>query len=92
MKKFVKIKSHTIPFPNLEFGILYFFAFFLNACVKDIPNPSDKTIPNGSHKGVLILNEGSYANNNAEISFWIMKPMQYLIQYIVPQTIKVWVM
>jgi hypothetical protein len=69
MKKFVKIKSHTIPFPNLEFGILYFFAFFLNACVKDIPNPSDKTIPNGSHKGVLILNEGSYANNNAEISF-----------------------
>ena len=58
MKKFVKIKSHTIPFPNLEFGILYFFAFFLNACVKDIPNPSDKTIPNGSHKGVLILNEG----------------------------------
>jgi DNA-binding beta-propeller fold protein YncE len=69
MKKFVKIKSHTFPFLNLEFGILYFFAFFLNACVKDIPKPDSKITPNATHKGMIILNEGSYANNNAEISF-----------------------
>ena len=45
------------------------FLFFFHSCVKDVPNPAIKSIPNPSHKGVLILNEGSYANNNAEISF-----------------------
>lgn len=49
------------------FYILFFLIF--TSCVKDVPNPDIKTIPNASHKGVVILNEGSYANNNAEISF-----------------------
>ena len=41
----------------------------LNACVKDKPNPEQTIIPNATHRGILISNEGSYGNNNAELSF-----------------------
>ncbi len=72
MKLLIKQFKH-LPLSLLKEGskICYLlgFLFFFHSCVKDIPNPDIKTIPNASHKGVVILNEGSYANNNAEISF-----------------------
>jgi hypothetical protein len=39
------------------------------SCVKDIPNPTTKSNASTSNKGVLLLNEGAYGMNNAEISF-----------------------
>jgi hypothetical protein len=38
-------------------------------CVKDKPNADKNTLPSALHAGVLICNEGSYGNQNAEISF-----------------------
>lgn len=38
-------------------------------CVKDKPNPLDTSIPSMQHHGVLVCNEGSYSNNNAELSY-----------------------
>lgn len=37
--------------------------------MKDKPNPSQYQIPNATHHGVIICNEGSYGNNNGELSF-----------------------
>lgn len=39
----------------------------LASCVKDKPNPDNTLIPNSTHKGILICNEGLYGNNNGEI-------------------------
>lgn len=43
---------------------IYFFS-----CVKDRPNPDTKNIPENTANGLLVLNEGSYGNNNAELSY-----------------------
>ena len=40
----------------------------INACVKDKPNPPDKPILNNTHRTAIVLNEGSYGLNNADIS------------------------
>jgi hypothetical protein len=72
MKLLIKELKH-LPLSLLKEGskvsYLLGFLFFFHSCVKDIPNHVIKTIQNASHKGLVILNEGSYANNNAEISF-----------------------
>ncbi len=39
------------------------------SCVKDRPNPDVVSLPNTSHRGMLIGNEGAYGNNNAELAF-----------------------
>ncbi len=61
----LKYKLHTL-----------FFFSFLFACVKDKPqqNNSQNLITNSG--GVVILNEGSYGNNNAEISYLDLKSNQ----------------
>lgn len=51
------------------FHSLIFVSLCFSACVKDKPNPDIKTIPKETNNGVLVLNEGSYANNNSEISY-----------------------
>ncbi len=49
--------------------LLYFFLISLHfACVKDIPN-SQSSNTTYSDNGVLVLNEGAYGINNAELSF-----------------------
>ncbi len=39
------------------------------SCVKDKPNPDTRNIPEETANGILVLNEGSYGNNNAELSY-----------------------
>jgi DNA-binding beta-propeller fold protein YncE len=48
---------------------LLWFAVGLIACVKDKPNPDLQPKANNLHRGIIVLNEGSFGNNNAEISF-----------------------
>ena len=52
----------TIPF-------LLFCSLCFLACVKDKPNPDTKSNAITSNKGIVILNEGAYGINNADISF-----------------------
>ena len=49
--------------------IFILFIFCCISCVKDKPNPDVKYLPSVSSRGVVILNEGSFGNNNAEISY-----------------------
>lgn len=42
---------------------------YLQACVKDKPNPGKRPNAITSNKGIVILNEGAYGINNADISF-----------------------
>lgn len=42
---------------------------FLSACVKDKPYPVAHELPNATHRGMLLCNEGSYGNNNGELAF-----------------------
>lgn len=49
--------------------LLFILLFVVGSCVKDKPNPSHYQIPNATHHGVIICNEGSYGNNNGELSF-----------------------
>ncbi len=57
-----RFQSHNIVFIIVSL-------FLIASCVKDKPNPDNFIIPNATHHGVLITNEGSYGNNNAELSF-----------------------
>lgn len=41
----------------------------MSSCVKDRPNPDIKQLPANTNNGVLVLNEGSYGNNNADLSY-----------------------
>lgn len=43
--------------------------FLFMACVKDIPHPDTQLIPDTQHKGVFMLHEGAYGNNNSEFSY-----------------------
>jgi DNA-binding beta-propeller fold protein YncE len=51
--------------------ILLLLSLFANlsACVKDRPNPDLHSLPSSKHRGIIISNEGSYGNNNGELSF-----------------------
>ncbi|HAD34271.1 MAG TPA: hypothetical protein DCF44_07200, partial [Chitinophagaceae bacterium] len=40
------------------------------SCVKDMPNPPNGEVPQKNAKGLYILNEGAFGNNNAELSFY----------------------
>jgi|688.fasta_scaffold03505_22 hypothetical protein len=40
------------------------------SCVKDIPNPPKGEVPQKNARGLYILNEGAFGNNNAELSFY----------------------
>ena len=51
------------------YHILIFVIIFLSSCVKDKPNPDPKSLPSITSNGLLVLNEGSYSNNNAELSY-----------------------
>jgi hypothetical protein len=45
-----------------------FLLLGLSACVKDKPNPAIRPELNTAHRKALVLNEGSYGLNNADIS------------------------
>lgn len=49
-------------------GWMLLICLFIS-CVKDKPNPDAVSLPNTTHRGFLIGNEGAYGNNNAELSF-----------------------
>ncbi len=53
---------------RLLFLLTCFFAS-LQACIKDKPKPELHVLPNATHHGIVICNEGSYGNNNGELSF-----------------------
>lgn len=48
---------------------IIFTLCMLTGCVKDKPNPDLKNLPAEISNGLLVLNEGSYGNNNAELSY-----------------------
>jgi len=48
---------------------LFLATILFASCVKDKPNPDTYTLPNATHRGIIVCNEGSYGNNNAELSF-----------------------
>ncbi|MBL7766616.1 MAG: hypothetical protein JNJ58_11010 [Chitinophagaceae bacterium] len=50
-------------------GYSIFVCIFLMACVKDRPHPDPIVFANLQHRGIVILNEGSLGNANAEISY-----------------------
>ena len=52
---------------RLILGLLTFC--FFSSCVKDKPNPVNGTPPSLQHRGMLVVNEGSFGNNNGELSF-----------------------
>lgn len=54
---------------RLIFIQILLLSLILNSCVKDKPNPDMHSLSPNAKNGVLVLNEGSYGNNNAEISF-----------------------
>ena len=56
---------------NLKVSIRFILlcSFSLQACVKDKPNPDKRPDAVTSNKGIVILNEGAYGINNADISF-----------------------
>lgn len=54
---------------NQFYHIMICMSFFIVACVKDKPNPEIKPLPSLNANGLLVLNEGSYSNNNAELSY-----------------------
>ena len=49
--------------------ILLLLLLFLCSCVKDRPNPPEINVPLPGSKGMLILNEGAYGMNNAELTW-----------------------
>lgn len=51
---------------NCAIGILLLWS--MSSCVKDKPNPPDRPDLNSSHRKAIILNEGSYGLNNADLS------------------------
>ncbi|HMN33523.1 MAG TPA: DUF5074 domain-containing protein [Chitinophagaceae bacterium] len=59
--------------PKLHILILMSFLF---ACVKDKPHPYLSQNIDLNNHGILILNEGAYGNNNAEISYLDLKNNQ----------------
>lgn len=61
---------------RLIVSIIIFLVFGLTSCVKDKPNPTETQLPNSTHKGVVICNEGLYGNNNGEISFFDQENLQ----------------
>lgn len=44
------------------------FSLLLFACVKDKPNPDVQTVPLNNNRKIVVLNEGSFNNYNAEVS------------------------
>lgn len=54
---------------KLAYVHILLLTFCISACVKDKPNPDIRLLPSSSNHGILVLNEGAYGNNNAEISF-----------------------
>ena len=67
VKKPIVFYKAIIQYSSLYFCLL---SFSLTSCVKDKPNPSDAELPNSMHSGLLLIHEGAYGNNNAEIGFW----------------------
>ncbi len=55
--------------PHFHFHFYLYLLFLLSSCVKDKPYPAVKSVPIPGTKGILALNEGSYGNNNADLSF-----------------------
>ena len=51
------------------FYIILCVASFLASCVKDKPNPDTKSFPTNLSHGLVVLNEGSFGNNNSDISY-----------------------
>jgi DNA-binding beta-propeller fold protein YncE len=67
LKKLIDYYKAILKYCSLCFCIL---SFSLTSCVKDKPNPSDTELPNSTHNGLLLIHEGAYGNNSAEIGFW----------------------
>jgi DNA-binding beta-propeller fold protein YncE len=53
----------------MKYFVLFILFACLTSCVKDKPNPDSKLFPSNTNNGIVILNEGAFGNNNAEISF-----------------------
>lgn len=51
--------------------LLLFLCHGFISCVKDVPRPPVSSIPDSPANSVLILNEGGYGNNNADISLFV---------------------
>jgi hypothetical protein len=51
------------------FYIILCVTSLLASCVKDKPNPDTKSFPTNLSHGVVVLNEGSFGNNNSDISY-----------------------
>ncbi len=55
--------------PLVKHTIYWLVILTCFSCVKDKPNPDANVLLQFAHKGVLVLNEGSFGNNNSELSF-----------------------
>lgn len=53
----------------MRYGVIVVILLGLCGCVKDKPNPTSADVPNTQHRGIYILQEGVFGNNNAEVSF-----------------------
>lgn len=63
----------------MRIGFFYMIlcaSYLFASCVKDKPNPDVKIFPSNLSQGVVVLNEGSYGNNNADISYIDLKTQE----------------